>query len=187
VLRRSSKGAHNRKEIKFDSDATHLGFQDQSALKWTPKMHPDSDCDELDMVGKIKRLSNQPNWFHPKIHLESTGIVETIQRSDSVLCCDTVCWASRRGPLGASPGVTHTLILYLFSSHHHIRFEVLLRSILPSTVSPSTVCETPSRNQYNFDCVSFLFLLVFLIALVGISLRGKVTRVSRVITNGAVV
>jgi hypothetical protein len=37
------------------------------------------------MVGKIKRLSNQPNWFHLKIHSESTGIVETIQRSDSVL------------------------------------------------------------------------------------------------------
>jgi hypothetical protein len=48
-------------------------------------MHPDSDCDGHDMVGKIKRLSDQPNWFHPKIHLESTGIVETIQRSDSVL------------------------------------------------------------------------------------------------------
>jgi hypothetical protein len=47
-------------------------------------MHPDSDCDGLDMVGKIKRLSNQPNWFHPKIHPESTGIVELIQRSDSV-------------------------------------------------------------------------------------------------------
>ena len=48
-------------------------------------MHPDSDCDGLDMVGKIKRLSNQPNWFHPKIHPESMEIVETIQRSDSVL------------------------------------------------------------------------------------------------------
>jgi hypothetical protein len=48
-------------------------------------MHPDSDCDRLDMVGKITRLSNQPNWFHPKIHLESTGIVETSQRLDSVL------------------------------------------------------------------------------------------------------
>jgi hypothetical protein len=48
-------------------------------------MHPDSDCDRLDMVGNIKRLSNQPNWFHPKIHPESTGIVETIQRSNSVL------------------------------------------------------------------------------------------------------
>jgi hypothetical protein len=48
-------------------------------------MHPDSDCDRLDMVGNIKRLSNQPNWFHPKILPESTGIVETIQRSDSIL------------------------------------------------------------------------------------------------------
>jgi hypothetical protein len=48
-------------------------------------MHPVSDCDGLDMVGKITRLSNQLNWFHPKIHLESTGIVETSQRSDSVL------------------------------------------------------------------------------------------------------
>jgi hypothetical protein len=48
-------------------------------------MHPDSDCDGLDMVGKIKRLSNQPNWFHHKLHPESTGIVGTSQRSDSVL------------------------------------------------------------------------------------------------------
>jgi hypothetical protein len=48
-------------------------------------MHPDSDCDGHDMVGKIMRLSNQPNWFHPKIHLESTGIVETSQCSNSVL------------------------------------------------------------------------------------------------------
>jgi hypothetical protein len=50
-----------------------------------PRTHPDSDCYELDMVGKIRRLSNQPNWFHLKIHPESTGIVETIQHSDSVL------------------------------------------------------------------------------------------------------
>jgi hypothetical protein len=48
-------------------------------------MHPDSNCDELDMVGKIRRLSNQPNWVHLKIHPESMGIVKTIQRSDSVL------------------------------------------------------------------------------------------------------
>jgi hypothetical protein len=48
-------------------------------------MHPNSDCDEFYMVGKIKRLSNQPNWFHLKIHPESTEIVETIQSSDSVL------------------------------------------------------------------------------------------------------
>jgi hypothetical protein len=48
-------------------------------------MHLDSDCDGLDMVGKISRLYNQPNWFHLKIHPELRGIVETIQRSDSVL------------------------------------------------------------------------------------------------------
>jgi hypothetical protein len=48
-------------------------------------MHSDSDCDRLDMVGKIRRLSNQPSWFHPKIHPESTVIVETTQSSDSVL------------------------------------------------------------------------------------------------------
>jgi hypothetical protein len=35
--------------------------------------------------------------------------------------------------------------------------------------------------------VFFLFLLVFLIVLAGISLRGEVTRVSREIPNGAVV
>jgi hypothetical protein len=33
----------------------------------------------------------------------------------------------------------------------------------------------------------FLFFLQFLIVLIGISLRGEVTRVSRVITNGDVV
>jgi hypothetical protein len=48
-------------------------------------MHPDFDCDGLDMVGKISRLSNKPNWFHPKIRLESMGIVETSQCLDSVL------------------------------------------------------------------------------------------------------
>jgi hypothetical protein len=48
-------------------------------------MHPDSDCDGLDMVGKIRRLSNQPNLFHPKIRLKSMGIVKTSQRLDSVL------------------------------------------------------------------------------------------------------
>jgi hypothetical protein len=47
-------------------------------------MHPDSDCDELDMVGKIRRLSNQPNWFHPKIRPESMAIIETSQHSVSV-------------------------------------------------------------------------------------------------------
>jgi hypothetical protein len=38
--------------------------------------HPNSVCDRLDMVGKIRRLSNQPNWSHLKIHPKSTEIVE---------------------------------------------------------------------------------------------------------------
>jgi hypothetical protein len=94
---------------------------------------------------------------------------------------------SRQSPLGASPGVTHTLILYLFSSRHHIRFWFCLDQFCHRTVSSSSICETPSRNQYNFGFISFLFLLVFLIALAGIILRGEVIHVSRMITNGAVV
>jgi hypothetical protein len=101
-------------------------------------MHPDSDCDELDMVGNIRRLSNQSNWFQLKMHPESTGIVEIIQHSDSVLVLHatpsvgSLGRVSRRCPLGVSPGVTHALILYLFSSRCHIRFWVLLRSLLSS-------------------------------------------------------
>jgi hypothetical protein len=85
VLRRSSKAAHNRKEIKSDSAAAPSRVPGQVCTKMDPKMHPDSDCDGLDMVGMIRRLSNQHNWFHPKIRLESLGIVETSQCSDSVL------------------------------------------------------------------------------------------------------
>jgi hypothetical protein len=189
VLRRSSKGATTGRISSPTRLRLHLGFQDQSALKWIPKMHLDSNCDGLDMVGKIRRLSNQPNWFHPKIRPESTGIVETSQRSDSVLVLRhrLLGRVSRQGLLGASPGVTHVLILYLFRSRRHIRFEFCLDQFYHRTVSSSSVCETPSRNQYNFGCVSFLFLLVFLIALAGISLRGEVIRVSLVITIGAVV
>jgi hypothetical protein len=69
----------------------------------------------------------------------------------------------------------------------HIRFGFCLDQFYHRTVSSSSACETPSRNQYNFGCVSSLFLLVFLIVLARISLRGEVIRVSRVITNGAVV
>jgi hypothetical protein len=117
-------------------------------------MHPDSDCDGLDMVGKIRRLSNQPNWFHSKIRPESTGIVETSQRSDSVLVLRhrLLGRVSRRSPLGTSPGVTHALILYLFSSCRHIRFGFCLDQFCHRTVSPSSICETPSRKQYNFAC-----------------------------------
>jgi hypothetical protein len=82
-------------------------------------MHPDSDCDGLDMVGKIRRLSNQPNWFHFKIHPETMGIVETIQCSYSVLVLQhrLLGRVSRRRPLEASPRVTHALINTILSSN----------------------------------------------------------------------
>jgi hypothetical protein len=63
---------------------------------------------------------------------------------------------------------------------------ILLRLLCLRTVYPSSACEIPSHNQHSL-VVFFLVLLVFLIALAGISLCGKVTRVSRVITNGEVV
>jgi hypothetical protein len=47
--------------------------------------HPNSNCDGLDMVGKIRILYNQPNWSHLKIHPESMGIIETSKRLDYVL------------------------------------------------------------------------------------------------------
>ena len=82
------QGRHNRKEIKSDSVATPSRVPGPVCTKMDAHeymTHPNSVCDRLDMVGKIRRLSNQPNWFHLKIHLESTGIVETSQSSDSVL------------------------------------------------------------------------------------------------------
>jgi hypothetical protein len=85
VLRRDSKGANNRKEIQSDSAATPSWVPGPVYTKMHARTHPDSDCDGLVMVGKIRRLSNQPNWFHLKIHPESTGIVEIIQHSDFVL------------------------------------------------------------------------------------------------------
>jgi hypothetical protein len=85
VSKRSSKGVHNKNEIKSDSAAIPSWVPDQFALKWTQRTHTDSDCNQLDMAGKIKILSNQPNWSHLKIHPVSTGIIETSQRSDYIL------------------------------------------------------------------------------------------------------
>jgi hypothetical protein len=166
VLRRRSKGATTGRRSSPTRLRLHLGFQDQSALKWMPKMHPDSDCDGLDMVGKIRRLSNQPNWFHPKICPESMGIVETSQRSDSVLVLRhrLLGRVSRRSPLEATPGVTHALILYLFSSRRHIRVGFCLSLDLSKTivvdrfVRPQLV-SLIIHPQYSRLC-SFLFLLV---------------------------
>jgi hypothetical protein len=64
---------------------------------------------------------------------------------------------------------------------------VLLRSYLSSNSVAVHCFVRPHLVINTYLIVFFLFFLVFLIALVGISLHGEVTRVSRVITNGAVV
>jgi hypothetical protein len=156
-----------------------------------PKTHPDSDCDGLDMDGKIRILSNQPDWSHLKIHPESTGIVEQISAQSLFWCCDPVCWSldsvSCWSPLGVPLGVVHTPYLYLNISHYHIRVWVLLRSYLSSNNITVHRFLRPHLVINAVLIAFFLFLLVFLIALAGISLHGEVTRVSRVITNGAAI
>jgi hypothetical protein len=83
------------------------------------------------------------------------------------------------------PGVTHAPNLYFNSSHHNIRVWVLLRSYLSSNSVTIHRFVKPHLVINANLIVFFLFLLVFLIALAGISLRGEVTRVSRVITSRA--
>src|SRR6266498_1389486 len=93
------------------------------------------------------------------------------------------CWS----PLGAHPGVLHAPNPYLFSSRRHFRVWVLLRFILSSN---SIAVHQFVRPHFVINTVliaTFLFLLVFSVALAGISLLGEVIRVTRVITNGAVV
>jgi hypothetical protein len=80
----------------------------------------------------------------------------------------------------------HAPNLYFISSHHHIRIWVfLLRSYLSSNSVVVHRCVRPQLVINTILVVIFLFLFVFLIALPGISLLGKVTRVSQVTTNGA--
>jgi hypothetical protein len=76
-------------------------------------MHPDSDCDGLDMVGKITRLSNQPNWIRSQQESSKQVSVQIL-----FWCCDTVCWAV--GPCivsepirGESRGHAHPNTLFI--------------------------------------------------------------------------
>jgi hypothetical protein len=83
--------------------------------------------------------------------------------------------------------VTHTHNLYFTSILHYIRVSVLLRSYL---LSNSIVVHQFVRPHLVINAVLivfFLFLLVFLIALAGVSLSDEFTRVSWVITNRLVV
>jgi hypothetical protein len=71
---------------------------------------------------------------------------------------------SRRSPLGASPGVTHALILYLFSNRRHIRVGFCLSLDLSRTVVVDRfvrlqLVSLTFHPQYSRLC-SFLFLLV---------------------------
>jgi hypothetical protein len=89
------------------------------------------------MVGKIRRLSNQPNWSHIKILQESMEIVEISQRSYYVLVLQhrllgrVSCWS----PLVVPLGVVHAPNLYFNSSRRHIS-GILLRSYLSSISLP---------------------------------------------------
>jgi hypothetical protein len=64
-------------------------------------------------------------------------------------------------------------------------FEFYLDHICHRIVSP--FISLPHLMINTILIVLFLFLLVFFIVLAGISLRGEVICVSRVITNGAMV
>jgi hypothetical protein len=73
------------------------------------------------MVGNIKRLSNQLNWSHLKIHLDSTESSKQLCFIAATPSVGPLACVSHRSPLGVRLGVTHDLILYLFSSRRHIR------------------------------------------------------------------
>jgi hypothetical protein len=58
VLRRSSKGTHNRKEIMSDSAATPSRVPGPVCTKMDAQDASRLRLHGLDMVGKIRRLSN---------------------------------------------------------------------------------------------------------------------------------
>jgi hypothetical protein len=95
-------------------------------------MHPDSNCNGLDMVGKIRRLSNQPNGPTLKFHRsqrESLKQVSIQIATPSIGSLGRVsCWS----PLGVPLGVVHAPNLYFNSSYRHIRVWILLRSYMSS-------------------------------------------------------
>jgi hypothetical protein len=92
------------------------------------------------------------------------------------------CWNS----LGLCSGDLHAPNSFLFSSHRYIRVWVFLRFNLSSN-SVAIHWFVRSHLVIKFVWLHLLFLLVFLIALVGISLHGEVIRVTWVITNRAMV
>ena len=61
-----------------------FGLQEQPALKWTPRSHTGSDLGAIYMVRKIIRRCFQWHQSQDQIHPESTGIVETRWRPESI-------------------------------------------------------------------------------------------------------
>jgi hypothetical protein len=91
---------------------------------------------------------------------------------------------SRRSPLGASPGVMHALILYLFSSRRHIRVGFCLSLDMSRTVAIDRFVRPQLVSLINhpqyYRLYSFLFLLVSLI------LRQELALVARSIAQRTV-
>jgi hypothetical protein len=85
------------------------------------------------------------------------GIVETSQRLDYVLvlryrllgCWVVYCIGAHYGYL---QGLCMPLTSILSAAAATLGW-VLLRLFCHQIVSPSSACETPSRNQHNFGCV----------------------------------
>ena len=93
---------------------------------------------------------------------------------------------SSLGPLGAHPGVLHDPRVFINSCHPSIRVWVLLRLFCQEQFCRSSVCETPTREINNSSTIwlrSFLFLLVFFVAQIGISLLGEVNLVRDLVDN----
>ena len=61
-----------------------FGLQEQPTLKRTPRSHTELDLDVLYMDGNIISRCFQWHWFQAQIHPESTAIVRTIWRPESV-------------------------------------------------------------------------------------------------------
>jgi hypothetical protein len=86
-----------------------FGFQEQSALKSSPRSHTNSVLDVLYMDGKLRGSSFQCNWSHIPITSESTGNIETMRSIESVMvrCYHILArqLCIKLGPIRARPRV----------------------------------------------------------------------------------
>ena len=115
----------------------HLGVQEQPVQKSTPRPHTESVLDALYMDGKIISRSFQWKLFEAQIHSELTGIVEKIERTESVrLPQHNLLGRSPVYRLGAHRGVSrggiHDLNLIYSVAAGTLGLEVLFRSDFPS-------------------------------------------------------